>query len=241
MENIELVILIVSPFFAALLTSVVGFGSGLILIPIYAKFFPVAEVIGFTSVLFLFTTANKIYFYRKYIRIKEIVAIFFLSLPTVAVGIYFVKNFDNKSLSILIGLYILLVALFDLFKHYRISFNGNIFFIAVFSGFASAVSHGAGPLLTVFFRGKNNNRMNIVASIAVLNFSWNIIKSISYGSVELVPKELIIMVLPFSLPLIFAGTWVGKTILIKYVAEEKFRIVTDLFIIILGIKMLIGR
>ena len=76
-------------FLTAIISSIAGFGSGVIIIMLFSFFYDIKVAIGLGSVIFLFTNINKILLFYKTVDWDFIKIMYITMLPACALGLYF--------------------------------------------------------------------------------------------------------------------------------------------------------
>ncbi|MCS6998171.1 MAG: sulfite exporter TauE/SafE family protein [Aquificaceae bacterium] len=187
-------------FFAWFFQSLTGFGAGIFIIAILSLLYDPKMVVVSSALFNLLGTLGLLYQNRK--GAVEPYLLFFLvlgSLPGVFLGAYFLDKVDQKTLRLLIGVFIVLIGLYDLLVNkgwLRLRFGKRMALPVGFLGglFAGLVGMGGPPpvvflsqqlkdprsiklMLNLYFTSNILLRLTFYQQMEVVRLDWDFIKA----------------------------------------------------------------
>ena len=146
---LELSILILTAFFASVVSGISGYGGGMTLGLLVSPFIPVKLLVPLMSVFVLFSNLSRMYYYRKNVFWKKGLYFAIISTPFLIAGTNFYAAVSEKTLYFCLGFGLaFIVILRRVFK--KINLNIGWFglgMMAVFYGTISGVILGPGSVL----------------------------------------------------------------------------------------------
>ena len=146
---LELSILILTAFFASVISGISGYGGGMTLGLLVSPFIPVKLLVPLMSVFVLFSNLSRMYYYRKNIFWKKGFYFAIISTPFLIAGTNFYAAVSEKTLYFCLGFGLaFIVILRRIFK--KINLNIGWFglgIMAIFYGTISGVILGPGSVL----------------------------------------------------------------------------------------------
>lgn len=234
----ELAIITLLAFVSAMITSVFGFGAGLVLTPLLSFIMPLKTAIGIGALIFFVTSGSKLIWYFRDVDWKIHRLGFGLSCFGLAAGFVLISVLDLFLLEKIYGLMLIyfgIQAFIDAepkdtpFSHYGYPVLGGLF---------SALVHGGGVFFIRLCRNLGLDRLQTVATVAAIHFSMNIFKAIYFTSSGLVASQYIYILAPAYLAAII-GTRLGRNVLKQHVSEKAFSRGVGTLLLILSLKYLI--
>ncbi|MBE0595936.1 MAG: sulfite exporter TauE/SafE family protein [Desulfuromonadales bacterium] len=236
----EITVITLLSFISAVVSSVFGFGAGMVLTPLLHLFLPLRDALGIGALVFLVTAGSKTFWYREEIVWPVYRRCLFLALFGLAAGFSVVALVDTFWLEKGFALLLLFFAL-DVLRPPKSQFS---FFPApvfpVAGGLLSVLIHGGGPLFLKFCRQHQLDRMQTVATIAANHFSLNILKAAFFTGTGLVAIDYVWMLLPAYVAAI-VGTRLGRTLLKDHLSERGFSVGLGVMLLVLAINFLWGQ
>lgn len=224
-------------FISAVVTTVVGFGAGMLLTPLLAIFLPLQEALAIGALVFLVTSSSKILWYVRDIDWGAWRAGFLLSLPGLVAGFAMLLWVSAIWLEKIFALVLLGLAIGVLRGQQRLLPALPYWSYPVAGGFLSAILHAGGPMYYCFCRGRGLDRMRTVGSMAVIHFSLNVLKVGFFARLGALDAERVVRIAPACL-LAVIGTWVGRHLLIKWVDERNFERMVGITMLALALRYL---
>ena len=183
----EVLIISIVAFLAALLTFFSGFGLGTILTPVMLIFFPPEIAISLTGIVHFCNNIFKLSIigsqFNKEVLIKFGIpavifafagsyALFFISNDTLFTHHLFVKKIDVSYLQFIIAIILIFFALIDLIPFFKkLKFNKSILPIGgILSGFFGGLTGNQGALRSAFLIKMNLEKSVFIATTVVISF-----------------------------------------------------------------------
>lgn len=220
---------------SALVTSILGFGAGLVLTPLLTFFMPLKEALGIGALVYFFTSLSKTYWYFPDIDWKLWKKCLPLSGVGICLGMLVVQFAPERLLEFCFAIILMYFALHSLFGKDDSPSLLPAFFYPLFAGIASILVHAAGVFYFRYCRMAGMGRVQTVATIAALHFTLNIFKAIFFTTSGLVDSKYIFYLIPAYIVAV-VGTRLGKTILKNYVSERLFTIGVAVMLMLLAAK-----
>jgi len=170
----EHALLFLSAAFAAeIIESVIGFGSALLLVPLAALFLPVPEAIVLSGLFHLFGSLSRSVLSMRFIRWPTVVRFGLPAAIAAPIGAFLLPAFDASDLQLILGITLLLYAVFSLF-HHRIRFETSSVLMSVagaVSGFVAGLLGTTGLIQAAVLSAlsvKNRTYLATVAAVALV-------------------------------------------------------------------------
>lgn len=222
---------------SALVTSILGFGAGLVLTPLLTFFMPLKEALGIGALVYLVTSASKTWWYIPDISRRLWAKALPASLVGLVCGMMVLQYAPDHLIEIIFAVVLLYFSLSNLIgkSDSRALLPQPAYpFLA---GIASILVHAAGVFFFRYCRMNALDRVRTVATMAALHFTLNIFKATFFTTSGLVNPKYIFNLIPAYICAV-VGTRLGKTILVKYVSEKAFSIGVSGMLILLAVRML---
>jgi len=232
----EMVVISLLSFLSAMVTSILGFGAGLVLTPLLTFIMPLREALGIGALVYLVTAASKTYWFRADIDQtlwKRCLPLSFLGL---VIGMLIVKIMPERGLEIVFAALLLYFALSTgLGKEDSISKIPQQVY-PFFAGVASILVHAAGLFYFRYCRMHGLDRVQTVATMAAHHFTLNIGKAIFFTTSGMIAAEYSYRLIPAYLCAII-GTRFGRYFLKDHVSEKMFTRGVSFLLILLAIRL----
>lgn len=209
---------------SGLVQTITGFGAGILMMMYLPYFFGMIQAPALSSCICLGLNMALAWKYRDTINIRMLFVPFVFYVSASLEVIRIVKSLDMRLISILFGVFLILVALYFLFlSRKKIEKVGFLLtaFCALFSGLSSGLFGIGGPLMSIYFLEKTDNsksytgNMQMFFSITSLfSLTSRIVKGIY--TVSLIPLTIIGII----------GINIGKKVAIPLLEKtdpEKFK------------------
>ncbi len=260
----DIFIVSVVAFGAAMLTFFSGFGLGTILLPVFALFFPIEIAIAMTAIVHLFNNLFKLFLVWKHIN-SSIVAKFaipaaifaflgaiVLKVMTVEKVLFtfelFTANFTVTLLKLVIGLLMISFAIIELNKQMQnITFPKKYLpFGGALSGFFGGLSGHQGALRSMFLIRSGLSKEAFIAtgiaSAVIIDISRLTVYGTSFFTkhTTLITNPQATKMIIFACFAAFIGSFIGQKLLKKVTLESVNQVVGIMvlltaFLLILGI------
>ena len=253
----EIIIVPIASFFAALLTFFSGFGLGTLLMPVVAIFFPPAIAVAITTVVHFANNILKFFLVAKSADIKTLLhfgvpAVLFAFLGAYLLGslsnmgtLYeyalFGKTFFITPLKLCIGFLILFFVLLESLPFFSqmaldkkwLPFGGAL------SGFFGGLSGNQGAFRSMFLLKAGLSKEQFVATGVVLAVMVDSARMIIYKESFLRSSDIEWDMVMVAIGAAFLGTFVGNRLL-KKVSIDFIRIVVSALLIVIFFGLISG-
>ena len=245
-------------FIASLLTLFSGFGLGTILLPIFAMFFPLSIAISLTAIIHFINNIFKVIVLGKYANINVVAGFGLPALVSAFFGAWILKylsdiksilnysigtnTFSITALKIVIGVLIIVFALFDLIPRLqKIQFDKKYLFIGgLLSGLFGGLSGNQGALRSSFLVKCNLSKESFIGTGVTIACMVDISRLIAYSSFfspAILSENITLLVLTILFSLL--GVLLGNKLLKKITYESIQKIVGSM-LTLFGILLIAG-
>jgi len=255
---VEILIVSIITFFAALLTFFSGFGLGTILTPIMLLYFPVEIAIALTGIVHFSNNIFKLFIIGKNLNkdvlirfgIPAIIAAFFGSLLLFNFDedsfLYSITLFEKErevtTIKFIISVLLIFFALIDLIPFFKkISFNKNSLPIGgLLSGFFGGLTGNQGALRSAFLIKIISDKKEFIATTVVISTLVDLTRLSVYSSNLLYIdfNEYYILGL-FSVSFAIIGSIIGNKLL-KKVTIDFLRFIVAILILAIAFSLSVG-
>jgi len=210
---LELSILILTAFFASVVSGISGYGGGMTLGLLVSPFIPVKLLVPLMSVFVLFSNLSRMYYYRKNIFWKKGFYFAIISTPFLIAGTNFYAAVSEKTLYFCLGFGLaFIVILRRVFK--KINLNIGWFglgVMAIFYGTISGVILGPGSVLLTALAANGLVGGQIIGTDAFVTLINSTIRLISFWNLGLLNLDALYVGSLIGLVSIF-GSYTAKKI-----------------------------
>lgn len=254
----DVLLVVITAFFASLLTFFSGFGLGTLLTPIFLFFIPLEWAITCTGVVHLFNSLFKLLLLKKYAN-KHIFVLFGIpAMIAAVVGSWFFihlantqalfsysllgKTFTVYFIKFILGLLLMLFTLMELLPFInKLQFGREKLFLGgVISGFLGGLSGLQGALRTAFLIKVARSKDEFVATAALIAVCVDSTRIFTYFT-QLYRREwsyyLPYMLFPTMAAIV--GSYVGNA-LFKKVTIRFVQVVVTIFLMIFSLMLAMG-
>ena len=218
---------------AEIIGTVGGFGSSVFFVPIGNFYFDFYSVLGLTAIFHLSSNLSKIFLFKKGLNKKLLLNIGIPSVLFVIIGGFLSKIVNSGILEIFLGIFLVLLSGFFLIKEKMIieASKKNAIIGGSLSGFSAGLLGTGGAIRGLTMAAFNLEKSVFIATSAVIDFMIDFSRTFVYYNNGYIHKhELIVIGI--------VGTYIGKKIL-TYIPQNKFRKISLILILIVGIATLI--
>ncbi len=251
----DLFLICISAFIAAILTFFSGFGLGTILTPVFMVFFPTDLAIALTGVVHFFNNIFKLILVGKYADLQVLwrfgVIAVLAAIPGSLLLFHintweswysyelFGKIFEVFPLKILIAVLLIIFAVMDLWPRMsKISFNKNLLPLGGFlSGFFGGLSGNQGALRSAFLIKAGLSKEAFIGTAVVVSSFVDFTRLSIYATrIDSIGISDNIGILTFVTLSAIAGAFLGNKLLQK-VTIRFLQIVVAILLIVLSIAL----
>jgi uncharacterized membrane protein YfcA len=227
-------------------STVSGFGTSTISIPILLFFFPLPETLLFVGMMRMIGTFWKLFLFRGQVllRARQIFSIvFFIGLSSVIASILgawtlltYVEQISKRFLGIILLIYVIFIFVrprFKLAPNKLVSVPGG-----ALAGFSAGIFGISGPIQSAVLSIFDLPKVTYIVVAASLDAIIDTSRLTFYlmGGTALLP--VFVLGLVFSIPAIFLGTTLARNILYR-IPQRYFRIVIILLLGIISLRWII--
>lgn len=234
------ILLILSVFVSTYLSTMAGFGSAVILIPILLLFYPLPLVLVFAGVVHLLVDVWQMLLFRNHLN-KNILIYF--GLPSVILGVVGARTLlvsDYQLVLKLLGLMLVSYGVFELIKpsfSIRNSKLNNILGGGL-SGFVSGLTGIGGPARSIYLQALNLPKKEYVFTIGVVAFMVDITRVTTYLADGIVITDQFKLLLVAMLPVSLIASGIAR-LTVDRLSPLLFRKFVAIFLVVSGIVIFI--
>jgi len=238
-EPLVLLVLVGAAAAASILAGVVGFGAGIILLPIQAWLVGVKTAVPVLTVTMLLGNLGRLWWSRADIDGRVAIRYIAGAVPASALGAVVYAGTSSEGLSRIIGLF-LLVGL----PLRRILTSGNVRirlahfpYVGAALGALSSLVVTTGPVMTPFFLAYGLRRGAYIATDSICTFSMHITRGVAFARLRVLTWEGIALGVILGLTM-FLGSWIGRRLLDR-MSDRVFLVVIELLVVVMGLHFLL--
>ena len=214
-----IVFILLISFVASLVRSTLGFGESLIAVPLFLLFLPIEIAVPLSVMLSIIIALVVVIQDHKRIDFKSAKWLIIYALPGIPIGVLMLLYGDEIFIKLVLGLLLILYALYSLFiKSNRITIK-NQKFLLFFCGFLSGVFGGAyglnGPPLVVYGNLRQWDAKRFRATLQAYFLPVSVVSVLIYAWKGLLTTELnsyFLFALITTIPAIFLGRYLNHKI-----------------------------
>jgi uncharacterized protein len=199
-------------FCAYLVRGIAGFGSGLIAVPLLAFVAPITAVVPLVVCLDYLGSISQGLKNRTHIAGRELVWLWPFMLIGVGAGLYLLKNVPTGQLTVALGVFILVYAIYQLIAmpDFRVS-RGAATYSGFFGGMVGALFGAGGPFYAMYFNMRGLEKTAFRATFATNYLIDGGVRLAAYALAGLLGHQLFGDMI-VALPIAAAGLWIGGRI-----------------------------
>ena len=238
MKDINIIFILLA-LIAEIIGTIGGFGSSVFFVPLGNFYFDFYSVLGLTAIFHLSSNLSKIFLFKKGLDKRLLWAIGIPSVVFVIVGGFLSKILDTVFLEIFLGIFLVGLSLLFLIKsNIVISPNKkNAIIGGSFSGFCAGLLGTGGAIRGLTMAAFNLEKSVFIATSAFIDFMIDFSRTFVYYNNGYIHNHDLKYV-PFLFVIGIVGSFIGKKIL-AYIPQAKFRRLSLVFILIIGIITMI--
>jgi len=242
LEPLTLGLLTVVAFLTSILSAIVGFAGGMVLLSAMLLFLEPLFAIPLHAAVQLVSNGSRSYIQRAHIDWSIVWRFALPLLPTSIIGLWILQALSPPMARALIGAFVLLAtwspALLLLGTHPEsISREKRFFALGTVVGAVNVTVGATGPLIAPFFLNLGLSRHAIVGTKAACQALSHIVKILVFGVVGFAFASYALPLLLLCLAVV-AGTWVGSQIL-ERVSERAFIVLYKGIITVVALRLVL--
>ncbi|NTW81973.1 MAG: sulfite exporter TauE/SafE family protein [Chlorobiaceae bacterium] len=225
-------------FLSEIIGTVGGFGSSLFFVPIAGFFFKFQTVLALTSILHVFSNTAKILLFRRKVNFPLFFLIGIPSITFVILGAYLSSIANFKYLDLTLGIFLVFfsIVLFILPRTSISPSNPKAMIGGGISGFFTGLIGTGGALRGLTLAAFNLEKSTFVATSAAIDFGVDCSRMGIYLQNNFLNSQYYLYI-PGLIIIAFAGSFIGKLLLMR-ISQENFRKIVLVLIFFVGIMTL---
>lgn len=224
---------------AEIIGTIGGFGSSVFFVPLGNFYFDFYSVLGMTAIFHLSSNLSKIFLFKKGLDKKLLLYIGVPSVFFVIAGGFLSKLVDGYALTVVLGIFLVVFSLLFLIRKEIVVLPNkkNAVIGGTLSGFSAGLLGTGGAIRGLTMAAFNLEKHAFIATSAFIDFMIDFSRTFVYYNNGYIGKQELTY-LPFLFAIGLIGTYLGKRIL-AYIPQDKFRSLSLLFILLIGLATLI--
>ena len=232
--------LILVGFVAGLLSGSVGFGGGMILLPVITNFYGVEVAVPVSTVAQLLSNLSRVGIGWKQINRKAVARFLILALPFTALGAFGFTKVPKGPMTVVLCVFLIVFAIMKLrgkmqLPHRPVTMiaGGGI------TGLINGLLGISGPLSSAVFLTLDLAPVSYIASEATAAAAMHIVKAIVYGKFNLMSGSILLNGLFIGVAMM-VGNFIAMRF-IRNVDKQKYRKVVAVLMIAVSLWLIISQ
>ncbi|GHJ42978.1 hypothetical protein Cs7R123_03200 [Catellatospora sp. TT07R-123] len=223
----------------ALLSSVAGFGGGVLLLPVFTALFGLRAAVPMLTLTQLSSNASRVWLNRRELRWRLVGWFALGAVPLAVAGGLALAHAPLGALKRLLGVFLLGVVVWRWRRpHPGRPADPAFAAVGAASGLGSALLGSVGPLTAPFFLAYGLARAAYIGTEAASALTMHLAKLAAYGAGDLITGQVLVYGLALT-PATLAGAWTGKRLLAR-VSDRLFVRLVEAGLLISGALFLLG-
>lgn len=225
-------------FFAGALSGSIGFGGGMILLPVITWFYGVEVAVPVSTIAQLMSNLSRSVMGWKEIRWRETFRFLIAALPFTALGAFGFAVADKRLMTRALCVFLIVFAVIKLTGKIRLP-KGRATMLAGggLTGLLNGMLGISGPLSSAVFLTLDLSPVAYVASEASAAAAMHVVKAITYGKFALMDSRIFLNGLFIGCAMM-AGNVLAMR-LIKHIDKRPYRIMTGVMLIVTSVLLFI--
>lgn len=235
---------ILAAFIAGLIKTTFGVGAGVFLTPLLSIILEPKTAVALMAPMMLITDLSTLGIHWNKWDKKQLYIIFPGTIVGTFLGSYFLAWASPQATKITIGVIAMAFSALQIYRLRNQTLLAQIRFnnwhgcvISLLAGFASAVAHSGGIVLTIYLISLNLSKQSFVATLVGFLLFADILKMVMFTKLGLLNSGLVKASLLLT-PILLLGSWVGSK-LIEKLSDSQFVLFVNILIFISGLVLLI--
>ena len=195
---------------AYVVRGITGFGSGLIAIPLLALMLPLSVVVPMVGLLDYLASVGHGVHHRRQIRWREILPLMPFTLAGVALALYIFKTVDADLLVKVLGVFVLLYAVYSLFGHEPEGGGSRLWAgpAGGLGGLVGTLFGTGGPFYVIYLHFRGLDKTAFRATIAVVFLLDGASRLVGYTVSGFYTRD-VLMLMAAGLPIMIVAMYAG--------------------------------
>jgi uncharacterized membrane protein YfcA len=226
-------------FGLALLSSVAGFGGGVLLLPVFTVLFGLRVAVPMLTLTQLSSNGSRVWFNRSELRWPLIGWFALGAVPFAVLGGVLLTHAPLAPLKSLLGVFLIGVVIWRRVQRQpRTPADPAFVAVGAASGLGSALLGSVGPLTAPFFLAVGLTRAAYVGTEAASALTMHLTKIATYGAGELLTGQVLLYGAALT-PATLLGAWAGRKI-VGHIGDRLFVLLVEIGLLAAGVLFLIG-
>ena len=224
---------------ASTIGGVVGFGAGIIMLPLIAWTLGARASVPVLTVAMLFGNAGRVWFSREEVQ-PRVVAYFLIgAVPATIAGATLYTHLEVEWISRILGTFMLLsVPLRRWLSRRGVWVRLRHFpLIGAGFGFLSALVSSVGPVMSPFFLGYGLRRGAYIGTDALCTVGMYVVRIIVFGRFALLTPPTLTAGILIGVVMV-SGAWMGRHLLDR-ISERVFLLLIEAILVVCGLQFLL--
>jgi uncharacterized membrane protein YfcA len=238
-DALALGVLIVTALFASLIAGVVGFGAGIIMLPVIAWTVGIKAAAPVLTVTMLLGNLSRLWWSRHELDGRAAFRYLLGAVPATVVGVVIYAGTPTEWLGRIIGVFLILaIPLRRLLLRGRVRVRlGHLPFLGAVFGVLSVLVVTIGPLTAPFFLSYGLRRGSFIATEAVCTLGMNVTRGVAFARYALLGWDTVALGCLLGTTMI-AGAWAGRIILDR-MSDRIFLLVLEALTVFAGLHLIL--
>lgn len=234
LRDISILFLFLS-LFAEIIGTIGGFGSSVFFVPIANFYFDFQSVLGLTAIYHLSSNLSKIFVFKQGIDKRLLLSIGLPSVIFVIIGGFLTQFIQTTYLELFLGIFLVALSLLFLIRKNLIVLPNtkNAVTGGILSGLSAGLMGTGGAIRGLTMAAFDMDKNRFIATSAFIDFMIDFSRTFVYYENGYIHKHDFIYI-PFLILIGIIGTLIGKKIL-KYIPQDKFKIISLVLILLIGL------
>ncbi|MDD2595240.1 MAG: sulfite exporter TauE/SafE family protein [Bacteroidales bacterium] len=221
--------LILLGFIAGIFSGAVGFGGGMIILPIITYFYGVEVAVPISTIAQLMSNLSKVGMGFKEIKWKQVGMFLILAAPFTALGALGFAKVDKQLMTKILCVFLIIFAILKLTGKFKLpQKRGTMLIGGGITGLINGLLGISGPLSSAVFLTLELAPVAYIASEAAAASAMHIIKTIVYGKLNLMNGNIFLVGL-----CIGAAMIIGNYIALKTIKKVKNKLYQRIVVVVM--------
>lgn len=226
-------------FLAFLVRGALGFGSGLIAVPLLVLLFPLTVVVPVVSVMEYLASATHGVVLRRAIIFGDLWALLPFSVLGLLLALLLFETVEPGSLTRALGVFVLSYALWSLLplRSEKLHSRGWAVPLGLLAGLVGTLFGTGGPFYVIYFSLRRLDKTQFRATFATLFLVEGLVRLVGYAVTGLLDAGSLLLVLA-ALPMLATGLYVGGHIHVR-LSQQAFQRWISVLLLAAGLSLLL--
>ena len=227
-------VIIVTSFISSFISSIIGFGGGLLMLGVLALFFHGSAIIPLHAIIQLGSNFSRLVFFKFNVQWSIVIPFSLGCVIGVPIGGLLYLSINEDLIKLLIALFII----FNILNKVPVLNSNKLLFTGVISSFLSTIIGVTGSLISSIVQSYDLDQSKYISSCAFLLFTQHLFKCILFGVLGFAFKPYFLLLLLVIIGGII-GTLLGKLIVFK-VPEYYFKLFIKILLLIISLNLIVN-